>query len=435
VNKNKLFTGIFAIFLMLGLLLAACGEETRTAPAQNTAPNSPVSNINLTPGANPPSNATLNPAQPPTLAGPRPQVGTDGQITVVAPPATGINVPGVFFWVNQNNIWQGGSDTKDGKALSPKDLGGKQLTRTSPLALAKSPALSPDGTRVAYAYSPEPEGTPPNIVIGQDIYVIDLKTNANTLLVKRDEPLTFLDNPAWSADGKFLFFDSRTPKRDARGQITGEDLFINRIELESGKREQLAKDGREPAPLPDGSAVTFVSVNASTGTYETALKLVDVKTKQVRNLFTPQMGFLGVYMPRPAPDGQTIVFSAPGGPDNAFTQPGQPGAPLPINPTPKSGSIGGTLGMIGFIGLSGKTADVKKHGLPYDLWIIKTDGTGLRRVTTLFEDQPMPAWSSDGSKIVFLAGQGFYTVNTDGTNLTKLSNIGGHGGFVWREKI
>jgi Tol biopolymer transport system component len=441
VNYTKFLTTLTAVFLSLALLLAACGEEPRTTPQSsrtlpvNTTPN---------PGFGAPQNTPVSGGQPqpaatPTQAGPRPQVGANGEITVVAPPANGINVSGIFFWVNQNNIWQGGKDTKDGRAITPQNLGGKQLTRTSPLAIAKSPALSPDGTRVAYAYSPEPEGTPPNIIIGQDIYVLDLKTTANTLLVKRDEPLTFLDNPAWSADGKYLYFDGRTPTRDNRGQITGETLYISRIELETGKREKLAPDAREPTPLLDGSTAVFVSVNASTGTYETTLKLVDINTKAVRHLLKPEMSFLGAYMPRPAPDGKTIVFAAPGGPGNTLSLPGGvPGAPLPMNPTPKSGGVSTrSLGMIGLLKMPGTstTLDVKKHGLPYDLWTIKVDSTDLRRVTTLFEDQPMAAWSSDGSTIVFLAGQGFYSIKADGTNLTKHSSMGGHAGFVWRDKI
>lgn len=403
---SKRFWGVFLIGLLLSGLLAACGEET--GAGSPTAAGSNVVGI-------PPTSANTGAA--------RPQVGADGQITVIAPPSTGENIPGVFFWVKENNIWQGGAATVGGAPFTKRDFGGKQLTKAPELALSKSPALSPDASRLAYAYSPEPEGTPPNIIIGQDIYVVDMKTAASSLLVKRDEPLTFLDNPYWSADGKYLYYDARTPKRDSKGQIIGEILTINRMELANGNREKLAEDAREAIPLPDNSAVVYVSVAASKGTYETTLKIYDFAGKASRDLFTGSMGFLGVYMPRPAPDGQLIVFSAPGGPDSVL----QP-------TTPKSGlTFSGGLGLTAL--LPGVLMDKKAHGLPFDLWVIKPDGSGLRRLTTLFEDQPMPAWSSDGKQILFLAGQGFYSIDADGKNLVKKADLGGHGGFSWRDKL
>lgn len=408
--------GFLWLGLLIGSLLAGCGEEATPTPNSGLTP--PVSNITNGSNVSAPSQAASGNA-------PRPQVGADGQITVVAPPATGDNIPGLFFWVKENNIWQGGAATQGGTPFSKRDLGGKQLTKAPALALSKSPALAPDATRVAYAYSPEPEGTPPNIIIGQDIYVIDLKSGSNTLLVKRDEPLTFLDNPYWSADGKYLYFDGRTPKRDAKGQIIGEILSVSRVELATGKRETLAQDGREPVPFADNSAVVYVSVNASGGTYETTLKIYDFASKKSRELLTGSMGFLGAYMPRPSPDGQTIVFSAPGGPGDVLQSP----------TTPKSG-LGGFGPQLGLLALLPPLLTEKKlHGLPFDLWSIKPDGSGLRRLTTLFEDQPMPAWSADGKQILFLAGQGFYTIDPDGKNLVKKSDQGGHGGFSWRDKI
>lgn len=443
-NKYQKLASFIMLAVLTATVLAGCGEDPTSTTSDRavfvtSTPNRSVSTPlpgqsggttpQPTSAVNPPPAATVAPgsAKPGQPAGPL--IGADGQITVIAPPATGENIQGQIFWAQDNNIWQGGAGAAGSPPVSAKNLGGKQLTKSTALAIAKSPAASPDGSKLIYAYSPEPEGTAGNIIIGQDIYAIDLKSNTNTLLIKRDEPQTFLDNPSWSADGKFVYFDSRTPKKDSKGQIVGEVYSINRLELATGKRQTLAEDAREPTPFADNKRVVFISVAASTGTYEQSLKVFDLETKQVKSLLDPGLGFLGTYMPRPSPDGQLIAFSGAGGPDNG-ANPGLPPAPT------KSSLAGGTLGMIGLLpGTLGQRAPSvapKAHGIPFDLWLIKPDGTGLKRLTTLYEDQPQPAWSKDSQKVALLAGQGFYTVDVTGKNLVKRSDKGGHGGFDWR---
>ena len=84
------------------------------------------------------------------------------------------------------------------------------------------------------------------------------------------------------------------------------------------------------------------------------------------------------------------------------------------------------------------------------LWIVHADGSGLREVNV----QPStacgganadpaadgcfgPAWSPDGSKIVFAKGQNgdvdsnIYTVNADGTGLTQVTHTGGSQSPDW----
>lgn len=388
--------------ILLCLLLAACGTDPTAIPSSGGATSG------QTTGAK---------------SGLQPLVGANGQITVVAPPATGQKVPGIFFWVKENNIWESGDGVPGVPPVTSKDLGGKQLTQATALALAKAPALSPDGTKLAYAYSPEPEGSAGNLVIGQDIYLMDLKSGSSSILIKRDDPRTFLDNPAWSKDGKYIFFDSRVPKQDASNGIIGETVSINRYDMATQQREKLLEDAREAEPMPDGKQVAFIAVGASTGTYDTSLKLLDLSTKQVTKLATSDDGFATVYHPVPSPDGQLIAFAGAGGPDLNFN----------VTPTPKTSLSlpGSPLGMTALLWSPFKAPAA--HGLPFDVWIIKPDGSGLKRLTTLFEDQPMAAWSKDGKKMLFLAGQGFYMVNADGSNLVKISDQGAHSGFEWRD--
>ncbi len=417
-------------------LLTACGEDKPTAAPAN---NATIVNS----GAGKATSAPL----PQGKIGPT--VGAGGQITVVAPPASGANLPGLFVWVNQNNVWIGGTNSQT-TSLTATDLGGKALTKVEPLALATSPSISPDASKVAYAYSPEPTGTPGNVVIGQDIWVYDLKSNQAKILIQRDEPQTFLDEPIWSQDGKYVYFSYRSPLRDAKNVVIGEKIGIDRFEIATGKREKLTEDARYPAPMPDGKSVVYVATDASGGTYDTELKILDITSKQSKTLLGKNSNFVGYYAPRPSPNGDLIVFSGVGGPDTVVPDPnaplpGQnPAAPAPVLPTPtKAAYQSNGLAATGLLqnmaaGLFANKPLAKSqkpdlHGLPFDLWTIKPDGSGVTRLTTLFEDQPVPAWSKNGKQVVFLAGLGLYSVDVDTKNLSKKSDRGSHGGFDWKE--
>ena len=63
----------------------------------------------------------------------------------------------------------------------------------------------------------------------------------------------------------------------------------------------------------------------------------------------------------------------------------------------------------------------------YNIYVMNADGTGTTRLTTTSGDDRTPAWSPDGSKIVFCSGRGgayfyqIYVMNSDGTGQTQLT--------------
>ena len=60
-----------------------------------------------------------------------------------------------------------------------------------------------------------------------------------------------------------------------------------------------------------------------------------------------------------------------------------------------------------------------------EIWVINADGTNEQRLTTNASTDTDPAWSPDGSKIVFAkSGSGVGVINADGTNELPLSGGG-----------
>ncbi len=396
---HKSFIGLILLVVLGGLVLAACGDEAKPTDI----PTFPVSTRTSSP---------INQGVTTVTGSVVPRVGADGQITVVAPPANLSNFSGSFYYVKNYNIWHAGTNISGITPPTTSKLNGLQITKAENLSIAVSPALSPDGKTLAYAYSPPPQAdSAGRITIGQDIVGYDLTTKETKVLIARPVPTAFLDDPVWSADGKYIYAGLRSSVYDKSGAVVGQKYSIQRMELASGQIETLAEDGKAPAPTPDGKFVVFVGVAASTQTFDISFKILDIATRQVKDLVKPDQNFLDYYFPRVSPDGQWIAFAAAGGPDISFNSGTNP------TPTPVSGSVQG----------------FGAHGIPYDLWLVKPDGSGLRRLTTLFEDQPMTSWSKDSKTITFLAGQGLYTVDVTNGKLSKKSDEGSHQGFDFRE--
>jgi Tol biopolymer transport system component len=333
---------------------------------------------------------------------PTPILGQDGQITIVAPTANPADFSGIFFYVKENTLWQSAAP------LQKDRLGGTPLIKVKDLEFIKNPALSPDAKMLAFTFSPEPKPDPVRgSVVTQQIILFDLSTKQTKLSIKASQNDSLLDEAAWSADGKAIYYSLRQPLRDKENVVIGQKLEIRRYEIATGKDEFVIEDGISPAASADGKSLVYIGKDATNQTLAPSLKMLDLNTRKVKTLVGQEQDFLGYYFARFSPDGTWVVFSAP-----------VQVAAVPLTPKAE-GSV--------------RLFSVPKHSIPYDVYIVRADGTGLRRLTALYEDQPQPLWSKDGKKVIFLAGHGLYTFDIGANLLTKKVNEGAYGGFDYRE--
>jgi TolB protein len=160
-------------------------------------------------------------------------------------------------------------------------------------------------------------------------------------------------NPAWSPDGQWIVFTS-----ERNGSA---DLY--RMRPDGSGVERLTDDPAyddQAAFSPDGNQIAFVTTR-SAGTAN--LWILDLKTRQARPLTS---GAGGDFRPAWSPDGQWIAFSSDRGSSMPFAK--------------------------------GRW----EHLHLVDIYLVKPDGSGLRRIGRSGDFCGPPKWSRDsGSVIVY----------------------------------
>jgi len=82
-------------------------------------------------------------------------------------------------------------------------------------------------------------------------------------------------------------------------------------------------------------------------------------------------------------------------------------------------------------GYGGRIVFMSNRDGNWEIYIIREDGTGLKRLTNNASDDGLPTWSPDGKTIAFLSNQGgawaVWAMNADGSSRRELFDIGGGG--------
>jgi Tol biopolymer transport system component len=275
-------------------------------------------------------------------------------------------------------------------------------------------AVSPDGAQLALAYAaPPPEG---EITLGfTDLYLMPMgHPDQMQLVLQRTDAQESFFNPAWSPDGRQIYYSHLVHIAPTTNSLTptpfdaiNYQYNIERIAYPPGSHppESLIENAIWPRLSPDGSKIAYVSFDLNT--YANNLYVADADGTHATQLTTADT-FSAVDAPIFAADGQTILFSAVGG-------------PIAV---PSSSSLTWLDQLLG-------VQIASAHNVPSDWWRISVNGGQPSQITQLYDTGLYAALSPDGQRMAFVAASGLYIMNPDGSDLRQLLRLWVGGTIDW----
>lgn len=290
----------------------------------------------------------------------------------------------------------------------------RRLASMPPGAAITGLAWSRDGRRLVWSQFGRRAGENQS---GADLWVADADGANARILLERDAPATVYESPAWAPSGR-LYYTAR--RLEGRREV----IRIERV-VEGSQPEVVVEAGGFPAPLPDESAVVFVR-NERSGM---ALWRQALNAAGDACVLLPSSVFPLIGQPRVSPDGQQVAFGG-SGPASGTELRGTcaPADRLTGAERPSRAAVE-LPSLLDLLGLTARPAYA--HGPPWDIWTVRSDGTGLRRLAALQEDEPTVAWSPTGQHVAILGASALYVVDAQGGTPRKLIDQGGYGGMDW----
>jgi len=319
----------------------------------------------------------------------------------------------------------------------------------------RQPAFSPDGQRIAFRSERD----------GGGIFATDLAGRT----VRRLAPFGY--DPAWSPDGQEIVVATEGVY-DPLNRRSMSHLW--RIDLRSGQRRRLtSEDSVQPAWSPHGQRVAFWHLWHNGGQRDIATVAAD-GGQPVPVTDDPAAD----WSPAWSPDGRYLYFASDrGGSMNLWRvavdeQSGRPlsepeavtapsrwsgdlsvaagGHSVAFTATEPHSSIERIALDAGHDKLAGEPAPVTAITIPFvapdvsrdgqwlvfrteleheDLYVSRTDGTGLRRLTDDAARDRAATWSPDGKRIAFYSDRSgkyeIWTIAPDGSGLEQLTDLTG----------
>jgi len=285
-----------------------------------------------------------------------------------------------------------------------------------------NPAWSPDETRLVYAT--EHVGLLPlNVESRSEIWIADVATGETQLINDGNAVL-----PTWSPDGRWIAFTVRS------GDRTQHDIWI------------IPAEGGEPLPVtsdiptdwgatwsPDGAFIYFSSDRGgSMNLWRLPMnQRSGLPTGEAEPVTTPSTF---VAHPAISGDGQSIAYS-----QVLMTQniekatlglgPGVLSDPIPLTSGSRQWSSPDPSP-------DGSMVSFYSRDLPEgDLYVVRENGTGLRRVTGDSALDRVPRWSPDGTRLAYFSNRSgalqLWAIGADGSGDEQLTAGGSGSVCAW----
>jgi Tol biopolymer transport system component len=278
--------------------------------------------------------------------------------------------------------------------------------RPTPLTQFVRPAYPADvaaASSVSFAVASVVSALPNGGPLGADLLIIDLQSGTTRTLLSRQSEAESLDLPAFWPDGSGIVYQRSNLRAAVPMPGQAQPQYVSRIEqvaADGSGAVVLLDDARYPGPAPDGTSLAFVRSTArGSGIFRHSV--VDGSDQEI----VPPGQFLAISYPRFSPDGTQLAFAA----------------------ISLLAHIDATPGMLDALGPRRALA----HGFPWEAWLANADGSGLRQIPDVVDDDPSVAWSPDGAQLLVYGGWGSYLVDAASGAASSLSYLAGYGSIAW----
>ena len=261
---------------------------------------------------------------------------------------------------------------------------------------AGSPALSPDGSRVAYVVTSVLEEENRR---HSEIWLVDADGSGEATRVT--SPSFSASSPRWSPDGRFLVFSSNRP--DPGGAGAGSTWFL-RMDRPAGEAFQLEGLRGSPVFSPDGRWIAFTRPTPPPPPPEPVwdsdferrtVERFDGREYDWMNYRFDRRGYLADPRdPSATPPREVYLLPAAGGEARRLTELGVDASGLAWSPDGRR---------LAFTA-DAHQRDEHSYGRS-DLWVVGLDGD-VSRLTDDGYNYSSPAWSADGARLVVRGNEG-----------------------------
>jgi Tol biopolymer transport system component len=338
---------------------------------------------------------------------------------VLGPPAPAERPSGRLAVIGPQGIW----------VVAASSGARERLTTLPSGQVATQVAWAPDGARLALSQTIFSAAQP--LGVG-GLYLLPATGGPPRPLLVESTSGTQLDQPSWTPDGLGLVYQYSALSAAAGA---GSAQRIERIAVDGSGRTVLVQDALAPALSRDGASLAFVRRQLDGET----LWVADGAAGDAAEV-VPARRFLNIGYPRFSPDGTRLAFAATdwvaGRGGSGDTSPR-----LSVSSRAARAAIGAPVAaLLEHLWTDGVAAGIPRppaayrptgHGAPWDLWVVKRDGSGLRRLTNLAEDDASLAWSPDGQWLAFQGTGGLYLVHHDTGYVARLADRGEPAGIDW----
>jgi len=129
-----------------------------------------------------------------------------------------------------------------------------RIVELPPKSTPSMPSLDLTGKRIVFALTQPPTSTRG---FGSDLYTVNLDGTGLRPLVEHESENVFYAGPTLDSSGNAIYFHRRAAVI-VNGAFAGNDDTIQRIDLLTGERRTIAKDGIDPTVSPDGKTVVYL---------------------------------------------------------------------------------------------------------------------------------------------------------------------------------